>query len=79
MAKNSAPDTRTSVDELNGDLGHGHKPWSPGEGQQGISNRPDDETDATPDGPDGPDAPDGPDGDEASDADAFNPSNEGDD
>ena len=29
-----------------GDLGHGHKTWAPESGEQGISNRPDDEGNA---------------------------------
>ena len=48
------------VDDPKGDLGHGNKTWSPEEGEQGISNRPDDEADGVPGG------------DEADDAAAFN-------
>ena len=62
MEKPFAPSTVTSVDEPKGDLGRGRKSWSPEEGEQGISNRPDDEADAMPDGG------------ESSDAKAFNPS-----
>ena len=61
MTKNTPETNRTpAVDEPKGDLGHGNKTWSPDEGEQGISNRPDDEADGVPDG------------DEADDAAAFN-------
>lgn len=61
MEKNHPPVTRTPVDKPKRDFDQSHTPWSPGEGEQGISNRPDDETDAMPDG------------DDSSDAGAFNP------
>jgi hypothetical protein len=59
---NNTPDTigTPAVNDPKGDLGHGNKTWSPDEGEQGISNRPDDEADGVPDG------------DEADDAAAFN-------
>jgi hypothetical protein len=61
MTKNTPHTNRTpAVDEPKGDLGHGNKTWSPDEGEQGISNRPDDEGDGVPDG------------DEADDDEAFN-------
>ena len=65
MDKNHLPEASTT-EEPKGDLGHGHKTWRPDQGEQGISNRPDDASDLMPDG------------DESSDAGAFNPS-EGDD
>lgn len=37
-------------EEPQGDLGQGHKTWTPDSGEQGISNRPDDEGNAVPDG-----------------------------
>ena len=64
MDNNPAPVPQTPVPEPKGDLGQGHKTWSPEQGEQGISNRPDDETDAMPDG------------DEESDDDAFNASDD---
>ena len=55
--------SRTALDtrrNLEGDLGHGQKTWTPEAGEQGISNRLDDEGDGVPDG------------DEADDDSAFN-------
>jgi hypothetical protein len=61
MTKNTPHMNQTpAVGEPKGDLGHRNKTWSPDEGEQGISNRPDDEGDGVPDG------------DEADDAKAFN-------
>jgi hypothetical protein len=37
----SRPETPIA-DEPQGDLGQGHKTWTPDQGEQGISNRPDD-------------------------------------
>ena len=59
MQTNTGKKPLTS-DDPKGDLGHGHKTWTPGSGEQGISNRPDDEGDEVPDG------------DEADDDAAFN-------
>jgi hypothetical protein len=39
-----------SRDEPLGDLGGGARTWSPSDGEQGISNRPDDDPDAVPSG-----------------------------
>jgi hypothetical protein len=60
MTKHPSDTNRAPAVEPKGDLGHGNKTWSPDEGEQGISNRPDDEADGVPDG------------DEADDAAAFN-------
>lgn len=42
-------DTRTNgpaaPQEPKGDLGHSHKTWTPKSGEQGVSNRPDDDDD----------------------------------
>jgi hypothetical protein len=46
-----ATNTRTNAprsEEPQGDLGHGHKTWTPEDGEQGISNRPDDEAAGAP-------------------------------
>ena len=44
------PKSNPHSEEPMGDLGHGHKTWAPESGEQGISNRPDDEGDTVPDG-----------------------------
>ena len=60
MTKNTDMNRTPPADEPRGDLGHGDRTWSPDEGEQGISNRPDDGADVVPDG------------NEADDASAFN-------
>jgi hypothetical protein len=60
MDKNIRETNPAPIDEPRGDLGHRNKTWSPAEGEQGISNRPDDEVAGIPDG------------DEADDDVAFN-------
>ena len=48
----SANVPRQTPDEPMGDRGQGDKTWSPNQGEQGISNRADDETDRFPAGRD---------------------------
>jgi hypothetical protein len=62
----SKPETQIA-EEPQGDLGHGHKTWVPDPGEQGISNRPDDDVRVVPES------------DEADDADAFDDDGEDDD
>ena len=64
--QNSIPETPVAV-EPQGDLGQGHKTWVPEPGEQGISNRPDDDVRAVPET------------DEAEDAAAFAGDEEDDD
>ena len=45
-----------SRDEALGDLGGGNRTWAPADGEQGISNRPDDEADTVPPGDEADDA-----------------------
>jgi hypothetical protein len=64
MNKNTPGTNQDSAsDTPQGDLDQGDKTWSPADGNQAISSRPDDAADGVPDGPDG---------DEADDAAAFN-------
>lgn len=43
MDTNAHRDGPVRREEPKGDLGQGHKTWTPETGEQGISNRPDDE------------------------------------
>jgi hypothetical protein len=50
MRTNTRTNEPARPEEPKGDLGHGHKTWTPDSGEQGISNRPADEGDAVTDG-----------------------------
>ena len=64
--KTSSPETPIA-DEPQGDLGQRHKTWTPEQGEQGISNRPDDDPGVVPES------------DEAEDAAAFEDDEDDDD
>jgi hypothetical protein len=51
----SNPETPIA-DEPQGDLGQGHKTWTPEQGEQGISNRPDDDPGVVPESDEAEDA-----------------------
>jgi hypothetical protein len=72
--------TTGNRDEPLGDLGGGNRTWSPADGEQGISNRPDDEPGAVPPGDETDDARAFGDGDdrEADDEDGDDEDGEGD-
>lgn len=65
----STPETPIA-DEPQGDLGQGHKTWVPDDGEQGISNRPDDDVRVVPESDEADDAAFADDEDEDDDDDA---------
>ena len=50
MSTNTRTNGPAAPEEPKGDLGHSHKTWTPESGEQGISNRPDDEVSAVSNG-----------------------------
>ena len=56
MHNNEDKRPASSALEPKGDLGHSDKTWTPAEGEQGISNRPDDDPNVVPPGNEADDA-----------------------